>query len=394
MVLRKGLWSYRTTVNGKRRTFATGMSDLKLAEKAVVKLQSTIDNGTLDEFIEKKKVEAKAVLSYRAMGQKYLDEVTVLKNFDGAHDVDTNNLRPSMNYFDTTPITDITRVELTAFMVSLRKLVSARKTPYAPNCIRNFITGCRTVFGYAVRTKELGRNPWVDVEKTVKKALTPPETTKDRTISQDEQDAFLEHADAEMARAFTVFMFTGIREDELLRLRPEENCDFANFVLKLTGRVVKGKGNYSPTQVVREIPMYPCVVLALQQQWDARKDGLGVRGQKGRPTGEGKRKQGPELWNMSGTTLSNRMKEIREAAELASWTEHDQRRTFATRCADADVNPMKLQSWMGHKDIKTTMTFYVKTRRKESRAALLRLDIGAPVAPVPIEMGREDVAGA
>ena len=38
--------------------------------------------------------------------------------------------------------------------------------------------------------------------------------------------------------------------------------------------------------------------------------------------------------------------------------QHTLRHTFATRCIEADVQPVVLKKWMGHKDIHMTLDVY------------------------------------
>ena len=81
---------------------------------------------------------------------------------------------------------------------------------------------------------------------------------------------------------------------------------------------------------------------------------------------------------MSRTTLSEAFSRAILAAGTQHFTQHDTRRTFGTRCAEARVQPHRRQAWMGHADIGTTMRFYVHEQRHASRDEMQRLDLGLP----------------
>ncbi len=54
---------------------------------------------------------------------------------------------------------------------------------------------------------------------------------------------------------------------------------------------------------------------------------------------------------------------------------HDLRRTFGTMCALNRVPPKTLQGWMGHKDIQTTMKYYVVSPEEFEQEEMKRLDV-------------------
>jgi len=54
---------------------------------------------------------------------------------------------------------------------------------------------------------------------------------------------------------------------------------------------------------------------------------------------------------------------------------HDLRRTFGTICALNRVPPKTLQGWLGHKDIQTTMKYYVVSPEEFEQEEMKRLDV-------------------
>jgi integrase len=236
------------------------------------------------------------------------------------------------------------------------------------------------LFAEAISRGTVGRDPWADVDR---KRVIPRGTKRTRVIQEDEQEKVMAKMGDESRRAFIVMLGTGVREDELLRLE-SRHCDFDGGLLRLTADIVKGKTRSSDTgETAREVPMQPAVVQALREQMAAR--------QAGEVGPYYRRKQGPQLWNMSRTTLSEAFTRAILAVGIEHFTQHDTRRTFGTRCAEAGVKPHRLQAWMGHADISTTMRFYVHDQRNASRDEMQRLDLKLPKTMVIVRRAGQAV---
>ncbi len=61
-------------------------------------------------------------------------------------------------------------------------------------------------------------------------------------------------------------------------------------------------------------------------------------------------------------------------AGLQDVTIHDLRRTFGTDCFRSRIEPKRLQGWMGHRSIETTMKYYVVVNQDYELEAIRRLD--------------------
>ncbi len=60
--------------------------------------------------------------------------------------------------------------------------------------------------------------------------------------------------------------------------------------------------------------------------------------------------------------------------DLPRMTLFSLRYSFGTACFDADVDPAKIKSWMGHKELSTTMR-YAKPRLKDLKNASVAIDL-------------------
>lgn len=69
-------------------------------------------------------------------------------------------------------------------------------------------------------------------------------------------------------------------------------------------------------------------------------------------------------------TVRQMMRRWCQRLAIAVCSPHDLRRTFGTRCAEAEIYPKHLQSIMGHKNIEITMRFYVHLSQQSLLDAL------------------------
>jgi integrase len=222
------------------------------------------------------------------------------------------------------------------------------------------------IFQRARRVWGLAVNPVADVEK-------PPLSRSGdiEVFSPEEVWALVRAAASEQDGAiFLIAAFTGLRMGELLALRWRD-VDFA-------GRTIRVRASYYARQLttpksgtVRAVPMAPDVASALAQL-GAREDWIG---------GDDLVFAGEAGGHLDGSALRRRYKAALTAAGLRPLRFHDLRHTFGTRMiAKADIR--RVQEWMGHSDIQTTMRYLHYAPRSEDAALVaeaFRLDAPAPV---------------
>jgi integrase len=167
-----------------------------------------------------------------------------------------------------------------------------------------------------------------------------------QVFSPEEIWALVRAAGSEQDGAlFLTAAFTGLRMGELLALRWRD--------VDLTGATIRVRGSYAAGHLttpksgkVRAVPMAPDVAGALaplgrRDNWVGDDDLVFVG----------------ELGSyLDGSALRRRYKEALTRAGLRPLRFHDLRHTFGTRMiAKADIR--KVQEWMGHADIQTTMRY-------------------------------------
>ena len=152
--------------------------------------------------------------------------------------------------------------------------------------------------------------------------------------------------------------FTGLRRGELLALRWRD-VDFSNQVVRVRSSYADGALTTPKSGKVRSVPMAPDVAEALaklgqRENWTGDDDLVFV-GQSGS--------------YLDGRALRRRYDAALKRAGLRKLRFHDLRHTFGTRMiGKADIR--RVQEWMGHADIQTTMK-YLHYAPREGDAALV-----------------------
>jgi integrase len=160
------------------------------------------------------------------------------------------------------------------------------------------------------------------------------------------------------AAIYLTAAFTGLRRGELLALRWRD-VDFSNQVVRVRSSYADGALTTPKSGKVRSVPMAPDVAEALaklgqRKNWTSDDDLVFV-GQSGS--------------YLDGRALRRRYDAALKRAGLRKLRFHDLRHTFGTRMiGKADIR--RVQEWMGHADIQTTMK-YLHYAPREGDAALV-----------------------
>jgi integrase len=150
--------------------------------------------------------------------------------------------------------------------------------------------------------------------------------------------------------------FTGLRMGELLALRWRD-VDFTASTVRVRASYYAGQLTTPKSGKVRAVPLAPDVASALAQlgrrpHWTGEDD-LVFPGEGGD--------------YLDGSALRRRYKAALASAALRPLRFHDLRHTFGTRMiAKADIR--RVQEWMGHADIQTTMRYLHYAPRDEDAA--------------------------
>ncbi len=206
--------------------------------------------------------------------------------------------------------------------------------------------------GILERARKLYRLPGnaaADVEKFPQRRSGDIEV-----FSPEEVWALVRAADSEQdAAIFLTAAFTGLRMGELLALRWRD-VDFAGRTVRVRASYYLGQLTSPKSGKVRAVPMAPDVAkvlarLGTRENWTGDDD-LVFAGETG--------------GYLDGSALRRRYKEALARAVLRPLRFHDLRHVFGTRLiGKADIR--RVQEWMGHADIQTTMRYLHYAPRDE-----------------------------
>lgn len=213
-----------------------------------------------------------------------------------------------------------------------------------------------TVFhGVMERARKLYRlsaNPVADVEKPRTAAKT-----EIQVFSPEEVMALVRAADSEQdAAIFLTAAFTGLRQGELIALRWRD-VDFAGSAIRVRASYTNGHLSSPKSGKVRSVPMAPRVGETLarvsQREYWTGDDDLVFVGITG--------------GYLDGSALSKRYRAALKRAALRQLRFHDLRHTFGTRVIGvADIR--RVQEWMGHANVQTTMQYLHYVPRPQDAA--------------------------
>jgi integrase len=245
--------------------------------------------------------------------------------------------------FGEEPIESITTAQIESWLAGFDR---------APATRTKALVLMHGVFKRAKKLYGLPTNPVADVEKP------PMRRSGDIDVfSPEEVMALVRAAASEQdAAIYLTAAFTGLRRGELLALRWRD-VDFAGQVVRVRASYAEGALTTPKSGKVRSVPMAPDVAKALAKlgqrpEWTTDDDLVFV-GQAG--------------GYLDGRALRRRYDSALQRAGLRKLRFHDLRHTFGTRMiAKADIR--RVQEWMGHADIQTTMKYLHYAPREEDAA--------------------------
>jgi integrase len=264
-------------------------------------------------------------------------------------------------------IDDVTEREIERWRAGLSGSRKGRET-LANKTKNHQLVLMHAIFRRAVKLYGLPRNPLANVDRYRVRRSGDIEV-----FSPEEVWSLVRAAASEVdGTIFLTAAFTGLRRGELLGLRWRD-IDFDASTIRVRASYAAGKLTTPKSGKVRAVPMAPDVATALarigRRQRFTGEDDFVFAGESGMP--------------LNPDALSSRYEKALEAGGLRRLRFHDLRHTFGTRMIrEADIR--RVQEWMGHADIQTTMKYL----HYESRAEDAQL-----VARAFRTQGADDVAG-
>ncbi|MGH2914995.1 MAG: tyrosine-type recombinase/integrase [Solirubrobacteraceae bacterium] len=257
--------------------------------------------------------------------------------------------------FGSMRIEDITEREIERWRAGMAGSRAAR--PVLSNKTKNHqLVLLHAIFRRAVKVYGLPRNPLANVDRYRVRSSGDIEV-----FSPEEIWALVRAAASEVdGTIFLTAAFTGLRRGELLGLRWRD-IDFEASTIRVRASYAAGKLTTPKSGKVRAVPMAPDVAAALakigQREAFTGEDDFVFAAESGLP--------------LNGDALSSRYERALQSAGLRRLRFHDLRHTFGTRMIrEADIR--RVQEWMGHADIQTTMKYLHYESRKEDAELVAR----------------------
>ena len=249
--------------------------------------------------------------------------------------------------FGEMALEDITVQEIEQWRAGMS---SARQQRELSNKTKNnLLVLMHAIFRRAVKLYGLPANPVASVDR-----FRVRSSGDIQVFSPEEVWALVRAARSEAdAAIFLTAAFTGLRRGEVLGLRWRD-VDFTGSTIRVRASYAAGKLTTPKSGKVRAVPMAPDVASALAKLGDRERftgdDDFVFAGEAGLP--------------LDGDALSSRYRDALARAGLRPLRFHDLRHTFGTRMiAKADIR--RVQEWMGHADIQTTMKYLHYAPRAE-----------------------------
>ena len=261
--------------------------------------------------------------------------------------IDLCRLKPIVAFFGNKKLRDISPFLIEKYKVERLKVPITSKNkskPRSPGLVNREVSLLSAIFRQARRDKKAAAdNPCHDVEKL------HGEKHRQRYLLPEEEVRLMEvliFDRAHLAPMVVITINTGLREMELLKLRPEQ-IDFNRGAILVTE---------TKSGTDRWVPMNPVAEAALKELCD-----------------NAKRRNLEYLFTNQKTkthytTIKTAWNTACRLAGITNLHFHDLRHTFGTRAADGGANLGDLQKVMGHAQLSTTMQYVHATEEGKRRA--------------------------
>jgi integrase len=291
-------------------------------------------------------------------------------------------------YFgEDTPVEDIDTHDVDALKDHLLTRVSHRTA-------QKILVILHGVMARAKRKGWITVNPCEDAEK-----VTVKRSDDFNVLSVEQVHAVASEAASELLRAvFLTAAFTGLRMGELLALR-WRHIDFASRILHVQRNYVEGEEDTPKSHRRRSVPVSDQAVVVLEalsrREHFTGPDDLVLCDEVGHHLDDNtvrdefyaalERAGLGHLRYVEPPSHANPKGVMRDDPIVF----HDLRHTFGTQCAARGIDLRKIQAWMGHADIQTTMRYLHYVPAHDDAARLT----AAFTANVGTEAGTELATG-
>jgi integrase/recombinase XerD len=262
-------------------------------------------------------------------------------------------------------VEDISREDILKFITDCYKLGLGGRTVY------DKLVVVLQMFKRYGRTKLIEKNDWPDYVEKIRPIYEP-----------EEIQTLLGNADADEAIFLKFLLGSGFRDREAQHVTWRD-LDFHNSVVRVIEKPIWG---FKPKNWEERAVPLPTALIDQLRRFKERRKGLPAQlvfpNSKGNPDSENDMivKRVAERAKLNcGQCLTRHGNRCSEGPHCGHFFLHKFRHTFATEHLRHGVDIRTLQSWMGHRDIKSTMVYL---KGVQSKDALAKANAGALAAYV------------
>lgn len=358
-----GRWTYGVTdINGKRRQINSRSNETKTAfsrrcDQLDILARKETSEETLTELFSH--WIASYVSLQRSKSYKQSNEHHYYKH-----------VAPVIGH---KKLNEITRAEV------YKLIAHAQTTGLSKSSLQKIRTCISAPYNWAINS--LGYPLTSPTQGLIIRYDEPDTNHTNKAIAEDDLQRILTAAKhSKYEQYYRILLATGLRPSEALGLQIQ---DIQEDHLRIRRAVtIHGLGPLKTKSSERNIPMHVALQKALYTQRDRvafqTKEGwLFPSGASGIPSMNAVKSAFRRVLEQTATYKTggrNGMKKLAQITPPVQANLYDFRHTFATRCAEQNMNPTVLRNILGHADITTTLNYYVELTPEMIERAVVLLE--------------------
>ncbi|MBS3921310.1 MAG: tyrosine-type recombinase/integrase [Deltaproteobacteria bacterium] len=311
-------WWMRFTFKGRQIRESTETEDKKLAERIYHKILGEIAEGKWFEKFQER--------DFKEMMEKYMNEHSIPKK--ASSERDRSSLTHLLPFFGDYSLSHVTPKVINVYKTT------RRNEGASPCTINRELALMKHAFNLAIEEWE-----WVKDNPIKRVSMEREPSSRDRWLSYEEEERLLSVSPQWLRELIIFSIETGCRRGEMLSLE-HKDTDLFKKVITIFG---------SKTGEMRTIPLTQRALEILFKRERVR--------MKVRPINADFVFTHPTGKKINIHTLRSAFERALKKDKIEGFRWHDLRHSYASRLAQAGVDPYTIQKLMGHKTFATTQRY-------------------------------------
>jgi integrase len=345
---RGGTYWYHFIFNGQHVQKSTKQGNPRTARQIEAAFRTALAKGEVG-IVERKKIP----LFKAAMA----DFLTWSEHEHQAHPATYRRYKTSsvalLRHFNQAPLDKITPDEVERYKtVRLNQTTTVRAKDkrrstgkkLRPATVNRELACLRAVFNHIIKGDVALRNP---ISKTAAKSLQE-DNEQTRVVTYDEQVKYLAHATTTLSDVATLMLGTGMRPEEVYRIRPENVHLDENYLFNPYGKTKAAK---------RRIKLTTAGKAVLSRRMIACNE---AKGTYLFPHATDEKRPVPKVNSAHDRAVKD--------SKVAHFRLYDLRHTWATRAVEAGIDLVTLAAMLGHSKINMVLRYAHPTQEHQTKA--------------------------